>query len=165
MLQCMSAQSTEPVVRVNDICAAVFSDVLQNAGSEFRDNVKHVVFGHVNGTSSDVHNLVVRLNNDLARRIRALCSCVRGAIDARMRQSGNEFTHIHIHSATVADTWLSQWRGVKRENGNTEHAQCNLSRGFWIPLVGGIAMTHWLGILTTHERPVDGHQTEFLFGR
>ena len=165
MLQNMATETTEPVVGMNDICAAVFFDVLQNTSGELRDNVKHVVFGHVNSTGSDVNNLVIRLNNNLARCIRTLCPRVGGAINPRMRQSGNKFTHIHIHSATVADTWLSQWRGVKRENGNTEHAQCNLSRGFWIPLVGGITRTHWLGILTTHERSIDGHQTEFLFGR
>ena len=165
MLQNMAAESAQPVVGMNDICAAVFFDVLQNTSSELRDNVEHVVFWHVHCTGSDVHNLVIWLNNNLARGISALSSRVGGAIDTGMRQSGNKFTHIHIHSTTVADTWLSQWRGVKRENGNTEHAQCNLSRGVWIPLVGGIALGGGLRVLATDKRPIHRHQTEFLFWR
>ncbi len=61
-------------------------------------------------------------------------ACIRGAVDARMGQTGDQFAHIDVHATTVANTGLSERRSVEGENRYALHRKVNLSMRQDIPV-------------------------------
>jgi hypothetical protein len=51
-----------------------------------------------------------------------------------VRETSDKFAHVYVHSATVADTRLSERGCVKRENGYALHRKVNLPMGQNIPV-------------------------------
>ena len=136
MLECVATEAAQPIVRMNDVGAAVCLDVGKHASGELGNDVDHVAFWHIDCTCRDMNHLVIRLDKNFCGKAFAPCTRICGAVDACVGQSRNQFAHIDVHSPTVTNSGLGEWRSMKRKDGYTTHAVLNLSSVVLIPLTG-----------------------------
>jgi len=107
---------------VNNIGATVCLDVLQHIVGELWNDINKVVFGHVRIARRNVHHSVIWLYQDFCRKVVTPRTRIRGAIDTRVSKTRHKLANVHVHTTTVADSGLCEWRRVKRENGYATHA-------------------------------------------
>ncbi|CAB4760234.1 unannotated protein [freshwater metagenome] len=106
---------------MHDVGTCAVLQVPCNRVGEIVDNSEQFIFRHVKVAGRDMHHSMVWFYLDNIWQPCAPCTRVGGAIDTTTGKRRHQFAHVHIHAATVANTWLGQGRGVHREHSYALH--------------------------------------------
>ena len=102
----MPSHAAEPIVGVDHVDAPGCFDVVAHPVGEFVNDVGQRFLSNVVRAGIDMHHSVAGLYDNVARALRVAAPHVDVAFETGVGQAGDEFTHVHIHTAGVARAWL-----------------------------------------------------------
>ncbi len=113
VLQAVSREARQPVVRMDDVSAPAGFDVVADLVGEGVDGLGKRFLRKVRGPDVDVAHPKSGFDRDLGRQALTPSADVDSAVDSRLGQGRHELAHVDVHPARVGNARLGEWRRVQ----------------------------------------------------